>query len=215
MNFEEYMDREFLHSKNSYLIDIHTSFIENTSAVQISSERVLNGLMEFEALGKQIHNDLQSKKDISKPAEQSVNVFQTLRYDLRAFYFFVRALMDDFCKILKAKKGKSREQIPESMNTLLGWISKNRKNRYENQFFALLLQELAWFPEFREERNKLKKGSHAIRTVTDSRGTLYKVSNFNDTIGDANSKSIVKFVGDTNKNVSEFKAFLLSWLLKE
>lgn len=217
MNFEEFMREKFLKSGEKYLIDIHTDYSDKFDALQIFSERILEELGKSnkevkQLLGKIKGNEWKTNEEIKELSEKYIKDIKLLRTDIVAYYFFIRALMDVFCRIIIINYRKKGKPLSHSMNRLLEKI-KNKKNPIEDAFFNDLPKQLEWFPKFKDERDNLLHELHTIIIMGDNLGTHFQVGTQKGTFSSAEMILIDEFVKDTNKKIEELKEFLMKNLI--
>ncbi len=216
MKFFDYIKKPLLDSKNNKLISLYVKYSEHNKFVFIIYERIKYESNESEKTAKEIIKRLKEKKPIEGLGKYFMENMDSLRLDLESFFIFVRALMDDICKIIAFFIGNVKCKLPNSMNKLL-FTQKYSKYKTSNpEFFKDLKKELFWLIDFIKKRDNLLHKLHDISIIGDSRGLCFGIGKTGDERGiQETTKNIREFIEDIISRINHLENIFLTKNIKK
>lgn len=215
MLFSEYIRERLLHGNNNKDIALFSKWNDHYDDVILISERIKNDVKKIEDNTKEGLKLLKkNKKAAGKLLKETLDYIGKLRLDLESFFLFVRALMDDICKIIKRLAGNAGNQLPPSLAKLLKGHLKYKGINVK--FFNGLNKELSWFMRFKDKRDNLLHQLHDIFLIDDSRGLSFDVGEEGNVRGaKETTENIIKYVDDILKKINHLQDIFLTKNINE
>ncbi|MBW2989965.1 hypothetical protein KY358_06645 [Candidatus Woesearchaeota archaeon] len=213
MKFFEYIKKTLLHSNDNKAKGLYSKCYDHHNFAMIINERIKNDCNKLENSAKEIFGSIKkNRKPPIKSAKDSIDALESLKLDLESFFIFVRALMDDICKIIKFLVGNIENKLPDSMNKLL----RGDFEGFNKYFHRGLKSELSWLDEFRDKRDKLLHKLHDIVIIGDSRGLSFDIGTPGDKMGTQEAtKNIKDFTEDIISKIDHLENTFLTSNIKK
>lgn len=211
MRFPEYTKKILLQSDDAVAKSHYVKYYDHHNFVFIIYERIMDDADQLENSSKKILAGLEKEEEITNSAKEALDALESLKLDLESFYVYIRALMDDICKIIKFLLRNFGEQLPESMNRLLFSTKFQEYKRINVEFFEGLKDELDWLPSFIEKRDALLHKLHNVTFISDNRGLCFDIGTEKDVRGtEKTTQNIKKFIEENISNLKHFEDVFLS-----